>query len=175
MKGPRRSLILLLALLALVGAVWLYVLLSGPHSRTLDQQVYNVASQLKCPVCQHESAADSAAGIAQQMRQVIRQQLQAGLSEQEVLRYFADHYGEDILLTPPRQGFNLLAWLMPVALLLAGLGLLGFVVRTWRSGAGLPVVAGDEMVEQEALADPELAAYRAQLEHELAEDRLLPG
>jgi cytochrome c-type biogenesis protein CcmH len=175
MKSQRRFLLPVLALLTLVGAAWLYVLLAGPQASTLDQQIYTVASQLKCPVCQHESVADSSAALAQQMRQVIRQQFQAGRSEQQVLRYFADHYGEDILLTPSRQGFNLLAWLMPLALLGLGLGLSGFVVRNWRSGARQHEQAEDEMSEQQSLTDPVLEDYRVQLERELAEDLLLPG
>ena len=172
MKNSRRSLLLLLALLALVSAIWLYVLFTAPQQRTLDQQVYDVASQLKCPVCQHESAADSSAAIAQQMRQVIRQQLQSGMSEQQVLSYFSDHYGSDILLTPPRQGFNLLAWLIPVAMLLLGLGLVSFVVRDWRlKGSPRPATIGSS-VDDASLDDPELEDYRAQLERELAEDGL---
>src|SRR5579859_7083353 len=129
----RRSLLLLLALIALVAAVWSYILIAAPPQQTLDQRVYYVGEQLKCPVCQNESVADSSASIAEQMRLVIRQQLQEGPSEQQVLRYFAAHYGNQILLTPPPQGFNLLAWLMPVVMLLTGLGLLSFVARDWRA------------------------------------------
>lgn len=171
MKNPRRSLILLLSLLAVVGAAWLYVSLTAPQQRTLDQRVYDVASQLKCPVCQHESAADSSAAIAQQMRQVVRQQLRSGMSEQQVLRYFADRYGDAILLTPPRQGVSLLAWLAPATLLLPGLVLLGFVVRGRRLNGHLRPTGNDET----SVADPELESYRVQLERELAEDHLLPG
>lgn len=172
----RRFLLPVLTLLVLVGAAWVSVLLSGPHARTLDQQVYDVAAQLQCPVCQHESAGDSSAAIAQQMRQVIRQQLQAGRSEQQVLRYFADHYGEHILLTPPPQGFVLLAWLMPVFLLLAGLGLLRLVLRDWRLRARLQARVGEDERDDEAfVSDPAFAEERARLEHELAADQLWPG
>jgi cytochrome c-type biogenesis protein CcmH len=163
-----------LLLLALVGLTWFYTLLTEPQQRTLDQQVYAVASQLKCPVCQHESAADSSAAIAQQMRQVIRQQLRSGRSEQQILRYFADHYGDTILLTPPRQGLSLLAWWVPVLLLLLGISLLALVVRDWRLNARFPqALAGGERGEE--IADPELEHYRVQLEQELAEDQVLPG
>jgi cytochrome c-type biogenesis protein CcmH len=166
----RRSLLLLLALVALVGAAWLTILFAAPPQRTLDQRVYNVASQLKCPVCQNESAADSSASIAEQMRLVIRQQLQQGMSDQQILHYFAVHYGNGILLTPPQQGFNLLAWLMPVAMFLLGLGLVSFVVRDWRAQGRLQPVTPGGQTNDETLADPELANYRAQLEQELAED-----
>jgi cytochrome c-type biogenesis protein CcmH len=166
----RRSLLLVLALAALVGSAWLAILFATPQQPTLDQRVYNVAAQLKCPVCQNESVADSSAAIAQQMRQVIRQDLQKGMSEQQILQYFAAHYGNTILLTPPQQGFNLLAWLMPVAIFLLGLGLVSYVIRDWRIQGRLQLATPDEQTSNETLADPELAAYRAQLEQELADD-----
>ncbi|HEY0757110.1 MAG TPA: cytochrome c-type biogenesis protein [Ktedonobacteraceae bacterium] len=166
----RHSLLLLLALLVLVGAIWSYILVALPSQATLDQRVHDVGEQLKCPVCQNESVADSAASIAEQMRLVIRQQLQAGKSEQQVLGYFADHYGKQILLTPPQQGFNLLAWLMPVALLLLGLGLVTLVARGWRAQDPLRTtrVTGQENTESQL--DPELEGYRLQLEQELADE-----
>lgn len=171
----RRPLLLVLALLLLIGAGWSYVWISTPTQGTLDQRVYEVASQLKCPVCQNESAADSSASIAQQMRQVVRQQLQEGKSEQQVLRYFADRYGNGILLTPPQQGFNLLAWLMPVIMLLLGMGLVGFVVHDWRAQARPQLTKTGEQTDEAPLDDPELEAYREQLERELADDTLLFG
>ena len=171
MRKQRRPLLLLLALVALVGAAWLYILLAAPPQQTLDQRVYDVGSQLKCPVCQHESVADSSASIAGQMRQVIRQQLQEGKSEQQVLQYFAAHYGNQILLTPPQQGFNLLAWIAPVAIFLIGLGLVGFVVRDWRVQGRVQLAKAEQQANDESvLSDPELERYRAQLEQELAED-----
>ena len=162
----RRSLLLVLALAALVGAAWLAILFATPQQPTLDQRVYNVAAQLKCPVCQNESVADSSAAIAQQMRQVIRQDLQKGMSEQQILQYFAAHYGNTILLTPPQQGFNLLAWLMPVAIYLLGLGLVSYIVRDWRAQGRLQLATPEEHVDDDA----ELEQYRAQLEQELKED-----
>lgn len=167
----RRSLLLLLALVALVGAAWSYMLIATPPQRTLDQRVYDVGSQLKCPVCQNESVADSSVAVAEQMRLVIRQQLQSGKSEQQVLQYFAAHYGSQILLTPPQQGFNLLAWLIPVAMLLIGLALVGIVARGWRAQA----VKENEQENEDSQAGPELERYRAQLEKELADDDALFG
>ena len=82
----RRWLLLTLAVVTIVGAVWFFVFLIVPRSETLDQRVHDVASQLKCLVCQGESVADSPAPLSQQMRTVIRQQLQDGKSEQEVIQ-----------------------------------------------------------------------------------------
>src|SRR5229473_6404511 len=116
----QRALLLVIAVVVMLAAIWAYVLLVTPAQESLDQRVHDVASQLKCPVCQGESVADSPSTISQQMRAVIRQQLQSGKSEQEVIQYFVDRYGEQIVWSPPWQGFTLLAWLVPIALLLVG-------------------------------------------------------
>lgn len=171
----RRPLLLLLAILTLVGAVWMYLLIAAPPQYTLDQRVYNVASQLKCPVCQGETVADSSASVSEQIRLVIRQQLQDGRSEQQILQYFAARYGNQILLTPPRQGFNLLAWLVPLGMFLAGLGLLSFVASDWLAQGRRQALQETNQAHKDLVDDPELEAYRVQLEKELADDDPLFG
>jgi cytochrome c-type biogenesis protein CcmH len=162
----RRPLFIALAVLAIIGAVWSYVFLQNPPQSTLDQRVHDVAAQLKCPICQGESVADSPSGLAEQMRGVIRQQLQSGKSEQEVIQYFETSYGDQIVWSPSWQGFTLLAWLVPIGLLLAGVILLFFVLRDWRTLAPAHSTVGD--AELENVDEVELAYYRAQLEQELA-------
>ncbi len=171
----RHPLLLSLAVLAIIGAIWSYVLLVAPSQQTLDQRVHDVASQLKCLVCQGESVADSPATLSQQMRAIIRQQLQSGKSEQEVIQYFESRYGDRILWSPPWQGFTLLAWFVPIALLLGGTLLLFFVLRSWysRSKTGT-----DNVTELAEIDESDLEHYRQQLEQELAaEDALFthPG
>lgn len=167
MRHPVR---ILLALVMLVGAVWAYLWLALPSPRTLDQRVNDVAVQLKCPVCQGETVADSSASIAEQMRLVIRQKLQDGQSEQQVLQYFAARYGNQILLTPPKQGVYLLAWLVPGAMLLAGLGLIGLIAYDWRTMGRQARRQQPSLANHGTLDDPELLPYRKQLEQELAHD-----
>ena len=171
-RGP---LLLLLSLVVLVSAVWMYMAIAMPQTRTLDQRVNDVAMQIKCPVCQNESVASSSASIAEQMRLVIRQQLQAGRSEQQVLDYFAHSYGNQILLTPQPQGINLLAWLVPAVILLLGLGLLAYVLYNWRTQAQQEQAEPQDIKRESLTIDPELEPYRVQLERELAQDDLLPG
>ena len=181
-KG-RRSLFLLLAALALMAAVWSGLAFAAPRQQTVDQHVKNVASQLRCPVCQGESVAESPAPLAQQMRQVIREQVQAGKSDEEIVQYFASRYGEqNVVWSPPRQGFSLLAWIAPIILLLGGLVLLFFVVRDWQaagSSSSPGLLSSNEMKNSErnemndedrSPVDAELEQYRAQIEHELAAD-----
>ncbi len=178
----RLSLFVLLMALVLLAAVWSWLALAVPRQQTLDQHVKNVASQLRCPVCQGESVADSPALLAQQMRQVIREQLQAGRSDQDIVQYFASRYGEqNVVWSPPRQGFALLAWVVPIALVLGGVVLLFFVFRDWQAGSAPAGVPGsvasnaihqrqDELAEEVIPEDNALEQYRAQIEHELAAD-----
>src|SRR5712691_8278603 len=120
----RKPIFMLVAVLAVIAAIWLSLWLAGPRERTLDQRVREVAVQLKCPVCQGESVADSPSQISKQIREIIRQKLQAGQSEQEVIQYFVSRYGEQIVWVPQWQGITLLAWLVPILLLFGGVALL---------------------------------------------------
>src|SRR6266852_2251765 len=167
----RQPLFLLLALLAVIAAIWSFTILTAARNETLDQRVHDVASQLKCPVCQGESVADSPSTISQQMRAVIRQQLQSGKSEQEVIQYFVSRYGSTILWSPPKQGFTMLAWIIPIAILLSGALLLVLVLRGWLTGKRIAQRSGDDTeAEDEQLDHADLQQFQAQLEQELAAD-----
>src|SRR5260370_41726502 len=166
----RRSLLIFLAVAAIISSIWFYTFLLSPARQTLDQRVHDVASQLKCLVCQGESVADSPATLSQQMRGVIRQQLQSGKSEQEVIQYFVSRYGDRILLSPPWQGLTLLAWLVPIALMFGGILLLFVVLRNWQSHSERETDIADR-AESVNIDEKELAYYQHQIEQELsAED-----
>jgi cytochrome c-type biogenesis protein CcmH len=101
-----------------------------------------LASELRCPVCQGNSIQDSPSELAQQMRDVIRDQLRAGKTPEEVRAYFVDKYGEWILLTPRATGFNLVVYVIPfLALLLGGAVVWRFVRRSTAAAPATP--AGD--------------------------------
>ncbi len=129
--AQKRAQFLVLSIVILIAALWSAMYIHSASQKTLDQRVQDVASQLECPICQNETVASSPSFLAQQMRMVIRQQLQSGKSEQEVVQYFAHSYGDQIVASPPWQGFSLLAWLVPIALLLGGAVLLWFTLRDW--------------------------------------------
>ena len=165
--SKRQSLLLFLGIVAVISSIWLYALLASPSRQTLDQRVHDVASQLKCLVCQGESVADSPAMLSLQMRGIIRQQLQSGKSEQEVIQYFVSRYGDRILLSPPMQGLTLLAWIIPIALMIGGALLVFFVLRSWQSHAGKE--PGDtDRADSANIDEQELAFYQQQVEQELA-------
>jgi cytochrome c-type biogenesis protein CcmH len=119
-----------LALLALVLSA--VVAAAQQPSRPLDdQQVYEVAADLRCVVCQNLSVADSPSEMATQMRAIVRERLAAGDTPAQVRQYFVERYGEWILLSPPRRGFNLLVWVAPLVAVVAGLGLVAVLLRRW--------------------------------------------
>jgi cytochrome c-type biogenesis protein CcmH len=99
------------------------------------QQVYEVASELRCVVCQNLSVADSPSEMASQMRGIVRERLAAGETPAQVRQYFVERYGDWILLAPPRRGFTLLVWMAPLVAVLVGLGLLTVLLRRWTGRA----------------------------------------
>ena len=104
-----------------------------PAINVEDPRLYEVAAQLRCVVCQNLSVADSPSETAQQMRVIIRERLAAGESPAQITQYFVDKYGEWILLSPRRSGFNLLVWGFPIAAITVGLIVFALVLRRWTS------------------------------------------
>jgi len=104
----------------------------APAAVPVDERVvHELAAQLRCVVCQTLSVADSPSETANQMRQIIRERLAAGETPEQVRQYFVQRYGEWILLAPPKEGFNLLVWVVPFVGLGAGLVLVVIVLRRW--------------------------------------------
>ena len=121
----------LMALLLLLGA---WPAASQQPSRPVDdQQVYEIASQLRCVVCQNLSVADSPSEMANQMRAIVRERLASGETPAQVRQYFVERYGDWILLAPPRRGFTLVVWLAPLVAVLVGLAVVALLVRRWTS------------------------------------------
>jgi cytochrome c-type biogenesis protein CcmH len=111
------------------------------------------------------------------MRAVIRQQLAAGRSEQQVLAYFSQVYGSDILESPPPQGFTSLIWLMPLLMLAAGAVAVTTIAREWQRQArvaGAAYSGGDESADDVPLSADERQALTALLRREVAADEGLP-
>ena len=98
---------------------------------SIDEQTVTIAKQLKCPVCQNVPVAYSQSQLAGEMRQVIREKLGQGESEDAIIQYFVDRYGEDVLLEPRREGFSLWLWITSIGVLLFGAAVVGVVLWNW--------------------------------------------
>ncbi len=101
------------------------------NDTALEAMTTAVASELRCPVCQGLSLQASPSELAQQMRGLVKDQLAEGKSPDEVKAYFVSKYGEWILLSPKPRGFNLLAYLLPVLLVVGGGAFIWVLVRKW--------------------------------------------
>jgi len=115
-------------------ALWVVfplVALAVPSTQEMDKKAVAIANALRCPVCRGIPISESPSDLAKEMMQVIRQKLSEGSSEQEILDYFVDRYGEWILLEPKAKGINWILWLLPVVLLAGGAVGIGFLISRW--------------------------------------------
>ena len=126
------------------------------HADTQDDAVRRIALQLQCPVCEGETVADSPSGLANDMRNVIRQKVAAGEPDQQILDEFVASYGDGILTEPPKHGISLGVWVGPVIAVTFGGALLALLLRNWRRPAASPAAA----VTPEAEVSAELARFR---------------
>jgi cytochrome c-type biogenesis protein CcmH len=119
-----------------VNKLWLgiWVLAISLAQTELSPEVFEIARELRCPICAGESAAESDTGLAREMRRTIAEQLAQGKSEAEIKDFFVQRYGEWILLEPPSQGAGVWLWIAPLgfALLIAGLGF-AYLLRVGRA------------------------------------------
>ena len=95
----------------------------------LEARVNAISAELRCLVCQNQSLADSHAELALQLKGQVREQLQAGRNEQEVVAYMTQRYGDFVLYRPPFKATTALLWAGPGLLLAIGLGVLGWNLR----------------------------------------------
>jgi cytochrome c-type biogenesis protein CcmH len=101
----------------------------------LEDRVREIASELRCVVCQNLSVADSPSDLAKEMRNLVRELVQQGKGREEIQAYFVSRYGEYVLLSPPKRGFNLLVWGLPFLAIAVGGGVVYLVVRRWTEQA----------------------------------------
>ena len=160
---------------------------SGPaQEEALEEEAQAIDRMIMCPVCPAETIDQAQVEISFQMRAVIREMLAEGRTREEILDYFVDRYGPDILAAPPKSGANLLAWILPIVGVAAGLAALFLVVRAMTgrskvpspSGGGLrwgrsPSSAGEPAGEPPTTPpqDPELSPYLEIVDRSLASRR----
>ena len=119
--------------------------------------------ELICPTC-HESLAASSSPIADRMRAFIRARIAAGDTKSEIKAKLVDQFGESVLAAPPKSGFNLLAWLLPLAGIVVAATILGVLAYRWSRGRKAPDPA-DPSANGRFHLDPEL---ERRLDEELA-------
>lgn len=102
----------------------------------LEARMMVLAAELRCLVCQNQSIADSHSGLAEDLRQQIREQLAKGQSERQILDYMTERYGDFVLYRPPLNASTALLWGGPALLMVGALvGLFVVLRRRQRLGA----------------------------------------
>jgi cytochrome c-type biogenesis protein CcmH len=142
-----------IALLVLAAAL---VFAARPHDVTADERIDQITTELRCPVCQGLSVKDSTSETARQMRNLVAQRVREGKTNAEIEAEFRAAYGEWIFLSPPVASWSGLVWLVPIAVLGAGLLLVTGRLR----GAEVPPPAEP--------SPPQIAALRERVAREEA-------
>jgi cytochrome c-type biogenesis protein CcmH len=111
----------------LVGAVPAYASEARPTLPDLEDEVM-------CPTCEGQTLDQSSAPAALRVKAFIRERIRAGDTKSEIKAQLVDEFGERILAAPPRRGFNLLAWVLPLVGL--GAGAVAVAIAAWRWSRG---------------------------------------
>src|SRR6266852_1182474 len=90
----------------------------------IEQRMQALTQQLRCLVCQNETLADSQADLAEDLRRQIREQMKAGKSDQEIIAFLTQRYGDFVLYKPPVKATTYLLWFGPFVFLLMGIAVL---------------------------------------------------
>jgi cytochrome c-type biogenesis protein CcmH len=128
-----RSLLLMIALIASIPA-WAVQPDEVLPDATLEARARALSKELRCMVCQNQSIDDSDAPLARDLRILVRERLQGGDSDRQVLDFLVARYGEFVLLKPRFTWHTALLWLGPPATLIGGIVVLLLVARRRNRG-----------------------------------------
>ena len=110
----------------------------------IEKRLMNLSKELRCLVCQNETLADSQAGLAEDLRREIREQMKAGKSDQEIISFLTQRYGQFILYRPQVTPTTYLLWFGPFVLLVGGLLILFRYIRHYRDTVDDKPLSGEE-------------------------------
>lgn len=122
----------------------------------LEKRVNKLSEELRCLVCQNQTIADSHAELAVDLKNLIREKLKQGLSDQEVKDFMVERYGDFVLYRPPVKTTTWVLWFGPFALLAIGVVVLVFKLRSRaRKVAAHAELSADEQRRAQALLGEE--------------------
>ena len=116
----------LLLILAFARPAWGGEAAPAAADPALEERVTALATELRCLVCQNQTLADSNAPLAVDLRNQIREKMQQGASERDIVDYMVARYGDFVLYRPPFKATTVLLWAGPILLMIAGLAALYF-------------------------------------------------
>ena len=114
-----------------------------PEERLADpaqeERARGLSAQLRCLVCQNQSIDDSDAPLAADMRVLIRRQITEGRSDEEIIAFLRQRYGDYVLLAPPFGGATAVLWVAPFGFVALGVAALAVArLRRGRRGDRMP-------------------------------------
>ncbi len=140
---------LLLAVLT-ASAAWAFSADEPLPDPAQEKRAIELSGELRCLVCQNQSILDSNADLARDLRRVVRERIAEGDSDEQVITYVVDRYGDWVLLDPPFKGYTLALWFGPLILLLiAGAGVFVY----FRSSQKVAAPAAPLTAEEQARID----------------------
>jgi cytochrome c-type biogenesis protein CcmH len=123
----------------------------------LEARAREISRGLRCVVCQNESIDESDADLAHDLRVLVRERLVAGDSDEQVVQFIVDRYGDFVLLRPPVKPETYLLWASPAILLLLAGVIIAMYLRRHRSGIAMPQpLSAEEQARVDALLKTEL-------------------
>ena len=133
------------------------IVLSSPALAAAPPNAADLEAELVCPICA-TTLDQSTAPVAERMKAYIRVRIAAGDTEQEIKDALVAEFGEGVLAAPPKGGFGLLAWLLPLVAVVGGAVVVALLIRSWSrrraTEDGRPL---DPQLER--LVDEELARF----------------
>jgi cytochrome c-type biogenesis protein CcmH len=105
--------------------------LHGASTSEIEDRTREISTELRCVVCQNLSVADSPSEMAQQMRAIVREQVQAGKTAEQIKEFFVSKYGDWVLLRPKTTGVSALLWILPYVVLVCGIIAALWFIRRW--------------------------------------------
>lgn len=142
-----RGLLAILSLFILLGTA-----LGADPDETLEDpeqeaRAREISKTLRCVVCQNQSIDDSDAPLARDLRLLVRERIVQGETNEEVLEYVVDRYGEFVLLKPRFEGEGIILWLSPFLILLIGTGMAVYYYRGNKAQPAAPAPLNREELQ----------------------------
>lgn len=146
-------------------AVFLFVVAAFPAFAQEGDPKEQLTKELWCPICNGIRLDVCEQKVCEQMRDMIDQDLAAGKTPEQIKADFIDLYGPVVLGEPPRQGFNLVAWIAPIVLLVGGIAIVVYLTRRWTARPASAATAPTAEQPASAPQDP----YLARVERDLSD------
>lgn len=119
----------------------------------IEARMLALSEELRCVVCQNESLAGSQAPLAQDLRQEIREMMEAGMSDHQIVDFFVERYGDFVLYNPPLKPVTYMLWFGPAVLFVLGFIAVFLTLRKRRASEVAALSVEDHRRAKELLDD----------------------